>query len=401
LKSDVAIVGAGPAGSAAAYFLARDGVDVLLLDKASFPRDKICGDGVSSRALAVLERMGLGPWLRSNDFVEPETMLLAAPNGQIVTRSPDQREFSYGRVIPRVQLDQALLRQAAAAGARVVEGVRAIGLERQGAGEVCLVGKTDDGRTRRMGTRLIVAADGAHASFTRTLGLICRPPDLMAMRAYFEGVEGAPTLLEVHYERAILPGYGWIFPTNHWQANVGVGVYASDVRSRALNLKDTFHRFVANNPRSQARLGRARMVGPARGYPLRTGVGGTIPYTDNVLVAGEAASLVSPLTGEGIAAALESGELAARHVRDALKSGDCSATALAAYGRELHRRYWREHRAARILRRLLGIPWVMNHIVRRAQRDPDFALLIGYVIIGVTSPAAVLQPGPILRMLAG
>jgi geranylgeranyl reductase family protein len=401
LKSDVAIVGAGPAGSAAAYFLARDGVDVLLLDQSSFPRDKVCGDGVGSRALAVMERMGLGPWVRSNDFLEPETMLLAAPNGQIVTRSPDRREFSYGHVIPRVQLDRALLDRAMTAGARVVEGVKVVSLERLRAGGVRLLCQGKNKNTVRVEARLVVAADGAHASFTRNLGLIRRPPDLLAMRAYFDGVRGDPTLLEVNYERAILPGYGWIFPIGDGRANVGVGVYASQVRSRALNLKGAFRSFVSESPRARARLSQARLISPARGYPLRTGVGGTIPYADNVLIAGEAASLVSPLTGEGIATALESGELAAQHVRGALESGDFSAPALAAYGRELHRRYGRDHRAACILRRLLSIPWVVNHVIHRAQHDPDFALLIGYIIIGLTSPTAALRPGPFIKILTG
>jgi flavin-dependent dehydrogenase len=328
-------------------------------------------------------------------------MLLSAPNGQIVTYSPDRREFSYGRVVPRIQLDQALLGQATAAGARLIEGVKAVGLERVISGRVRLVGKGGDGNIVRVETGLVVAADGAHALFTSTLGLARRLPDLIALRAYFEGMRGSPTLLEMHYERTILPGYGWIFPIGDGRANVGVGAYASEVRSRRLNLKEALRRFVADNPSAQARLGQARMVGPAGGYPLRTGVGGTIPYADNVLVAGEAASLVNPLTGEGIAAALESGELAARHARRALESGDCSAAALAAYGRELHRRYGRDHRAARILRRLLSIPWVMNRVVRCAQRDPDFALLIGHIIIGMTSPAAVLRPGPIVRILVG
>ena len=400
MKSDVAIVGAGPAGSAAAYFLARAGVDVLLLDKAVFPRDKVCGDGVSSRALAVLERMGLEPWVQGNGFVEPETMLLSAPNRKFMTCSPDRREFSYGRVIPRFQLDQALLKQATAAGARLVEKTKVAGMGRPHPGKVHLVGERD-GHSMHIETCLVIAADGAFAPFTSTLRLIRRPPDLMALRAYFEGVRGSPTLLEIHYERTILPGYGWIFSMSGGRANVGVGAYASEVRSRWVNLKEALCRFITNNPHAQERLGRARMAGPARGCPLRTGVGGTIPYADNVLVAGEAASLVNPLTGEGIATALESGELAARHARRALESGDCSTAALAAYGRELHRRYGRDHRAARILRRLLSIPWVTNRVVRRAQRDPDFALLIGYIIIGVTPPPTVLRPASILKMLVG
>jgi len=211
-----------------------------ILDKTSFPRDKTCGDGVSSRALAVLECMGLGPWVQGNGFVEPETMRLSAPNGQFVTYSPDPREFSYGRVIPRFQLDQALLARAVAAGARLAERVKITGLEWLRSGKVRLVGE-EDGHTVRVEARLVIAADGAFAPFTSTLGLIRHPPNMLALRAYFEGVEGSPTLLEIHYERAILPGYGWIFPVSDGRANVGVGAYASEVRSRRLNLRDALH----------------------------------------------------------------------------------------------------------------------------------------------------------------
>jgi geranylgeranyl reductase family protein len=395
LKSDVLVVGAGPAGASAAYFLAGAGIDVLLVDREVFPREKVCGDGLASRALVMLERMGLGDWLKR--FPEPEVMLLSSPNGEAVRIRPERPEgFSYGRVIPRLRLDEAVVERAVVAGARLLDGTKVTSLE-QRKGGLHLRGERN-GQIVHLDARLAIAADGGQASFTRRLGLIRRPPDLVAVRAYFEGDVGPETRPEFHVERIIMPGYSWIFPMGGGLANVGTGALVSTVKEGSLSLAKVMRQFVANNPYARERLQSAEMISPVQGHPLRTDLRGTRPYGQGVLVAGEAAGLVNPLSGEGIAYALESGEMAATHARRALESGDLSEATLSGYGRALHRRYGAEHQAARFLRIFFKYPWLLNRLVRRMQQDPDFALTFGLVLIGIESPRTVLSPRFLSRL---
>jgi geranylgeranyl reductase family protein len=395
MKGDVIVVGAGPAGASAAYFLAGAGVDVLLVDQEVFPREKVCGDGLASRALAVLERMGLGDWLRG--FPEPEVMLFSSPNGEAVRIQPERPEgFSYGRVIPRISLDEAVVERAAVAGARLLEGAKIASLEQWKDG-LRLRGERN-GQTVYLDAQLAIAADGGQASLTRRLGLIQRPPDLVAVRAYFEGDVGPENRPEIHVERVIMPGYDWIFPMGGGRVNVGTGTLVSTVKEGSLSLAKVMRQFVANNPYARERLRLAEMVSPVQGHPLRTDLRGTRPYGQRVLVAGEAAGLVNPLSGEGIAYALESGEMAATHARCALESGDFSEAALSAYGRALRRRYGADHRVARFLRIFFKYPWLLNRLVRRMQQDSDFALTFGLVVIGVESPRTVLSPRFLSRL---
>jgi len=403
LKSDVIVVGAGPAGASAAYFLAGAGIDVLLVDREVFPREKVCGDGLASRALAVLERMGLGDWLRG--FPEPEVMLFSSPNGAAARIRPERPEgFSYGRVIPRLRLDEAVVERAVVAGARLLDGTKVTNLE-QWKGGLHLRGERNGstsspqgGQIVHLDARLAIAADGGQASLTRRLGLVRRPPDLVAVRAYFEGDVGPETRPEFHVERVIMPGYNWIFPMGEGRANVGTGTLVSTVKEGRLSLAKVMRQFVANNLYARERLRLAEMVSPVQGHPLRTDLRGTQPYGQRVLVAGEAAGLVNPLSGEGIAYALESGEMAATHARRALENGDFSETTLSAYGRALHRRYGADHQAARFLRIFFKHPWLLNRLVRRMQQDPDFALTFGLVVIGVESPRTVLSPRFLSRL---
>jgi len=399
--AQVIVVGAGPAGVSAAFFMARAGVDVLLVDRATFPRDKPCGDGVTASGLAVLERMGLLEWITGNDFLEPQELLLASPDGAVARARPAPREgFSYGYVIPRLKLDAALVERAVTAGARLQEGVSIKSIDYLNAHRVRLVGRAA-GRPVALETSLVIAADGGQSSFTRQIGLVPGPPELVALRGYMENDTGDPALLEIHWESAIMPGYGWIFPLGEGRVNVGIGAYSAIVRRRGLNLHDQWRKFLTQNPDTRARLRQARQAGPVRGQPLRTDADRVTPLADNVLVAGEAAGLANPLTGEGIGPSLECGEIAAAHACRALERGTFSAAALAPYGHAFHRRFDPIHRSARWLRWLLSYRWIANRVVRRARRDPDFALRLGHIVIGIASPAKALAPSNVARFLLG
>lgn len=399
---EVVIVGGGPAGSTAAYFLAQAGIKVCIVDKQTFPRDKVCGDGVVGSILTRLERMGMQEWLAANSFNAPGEILFSAPNGQAVHLIPDDRQRCYGRVIPRFTLDEAILRQALKAGAELLTGVKLTGMTRVSPAQVQLSGQHNgQSAPLQLNSKLLITADGAHASFTRQLGLVKGGPDLVAIRAYFENVAGRESLLEIHYDKMLTPGYAWIFPMTQGQANVGLGTYVQRSRQRDVDLKESLRQFMDTNPYARERLGQARMAGPLRGYPLRSQMNTVTPVADNILVTGEAAGLVNPLNGEGIGTAIISGELAARQAQAALATGDFSALALSPYAKALRQTIGRNHKIAHILRQLLSMPGVLNRAVRRGQHDHDFAQTLFSVIVEVKPPSAILSPGFMLKLLAG
>lgn len=400
--TQVVVVGAGPAGASAAFFLAQANVNVLLVDQATFPRDKPCGDAISCRSLEVLARMGLTEWVAGNDFAEPQELLFTSPDGTAVRDRPDPCDglSSYGYIIPRLTLDAALVERAVAMGARLQDGVRIVGMERLSAHCVRLTGFMA-GRSVAFNAPLVIAADGGRVSFTQRLGLVHRPPEAVAVRGYVECDDGAPKLLGIHWERSVAPGYGWIFPAGHGRVNAGIGTYSATVRQHSLNLCELLRRFLSRNLHVRARLRHARLLGPVRGCPLRTDADRVTPLADNVLVAGEAAGLVNPLSGEGIGPSLECGELAAAHACRALENGDFSARGLTTYGRAFHQKFDAFHRSARRLRWLMSWPWIVNRGARRACHDHNFALLFGYILIGLVSPARAFKPSVLVRLLAG
>jgi len=390
---DVAIVGAGPAGSVAAQQLASAGVRVLLLERTAFPRDKACGDGVSAAGLAVLARTGLGEW--ASQFPAPETLRLAAPNGQVLDMQPRADTLAcYGRTIPRRLLDAQLAQAAVNAGARLMEKRCVQNVElANGAPPVIIA------QGLKTSAQLVILADGSNAPITRRLGLSRNPPELVAVRQYFRGYTGPSERLEVHFQREIIPGYTWLFPTGGGRVNVGTGTFIERVRRNGVNLRKTLSCFVNDPTVAEGRLARAEPAGSIRGHSLRTRLNCTQTHAERVLVAGDAAGLVNPLSGEGIAAALESGEIAAAHALSALSAGDFSAQALAPYTQALKNHYGADQRAARILRLAMNSPWLLNHIFGRLQQDQALALLVGYVIIGYKSPRQVLHPATLLRLL--
>jgi geranylgeranyl reductase family protein len=314
-RYDAVVVGAGPAGSIAALVLARGGARVALADKAVFPRDKACGDLIGPRGVQVLADLGL----TVPDVGHGSDLLAVGPSGRR-SRLPAFSGRGYpghGIVVPRVSFDHALREAALAAGA---VGVRA---------RITAVDQDPDGTVRavlaggqRLAGDVIIGADGALSPVARLAGMLDPGAALwgFAVRAYVPGEVPLPLL--VLLESApwrIYPGYGWLFPGADGQANVGIGIGMGGTRHSA-PLRGDLDRFTALL-RSRGDLGEGADIGPVVGGWLRMGGTGTPPAAGNVLLVGDAAGLINPLQGEGIAPAMISARLAA----EAVLAGPCEA----------------------------------------------------------------------------
>ena len=306
-RYDAVVVGAGPAGSVAALVLARGGARVALVDKAQFPRDKACGDLIGPRGVGLLDELGVGV----PDAGQGADLLVVGPSGHRsrLPAFPGRAYPGHGVVVPRLLFDDALRAAAVAAGA---EPVRA---------RVSAADPGPDGRLRALiasdGQRLeadaFIGADGALSPVARLAGML--DPDTalwgFAIRAYVPAEVPLPLLVLLDAAPwRIYPGYGWLFPGDHGQANVGIGV-GLGTRRRQASLRDDLARFCALL-RSAGDLAAGARPGPVTGGWLRMGGTGAPPAAGNVLLAGDAAGLINPLQGEGIGPAMVSARLAAQ-----------------------------------------------------------------------------------------
>jgi len=351
---DAVVVGAGPAGSIAALVLARGGARVALADKAAFPRDKACGDLIGPRGVQVLADLGV----TVPDAGQGSDLLAVGPSGRR-SRLPAFTGRSYpghGIVVPRTAFDHALREAALAAGAAGVRA-RVTAVERDPDGTVRAVLASDG---QRLAGDVIIGADGALSPVARLAGMLDPGAALwgFAVRAYIPGEVPLPLL--VLLESApwrIYPGYGWLFPGADGQANVGIGIGMGGTRHSA-PLRGDLDRFTALL-RSRGDLRPAAEPGPVIGGWLRMGGTGTPAAAGNVLLAGDAAGLINPLQGEGIAPAMISGRLAAEAVlADPCRAGPAYARAMAeTFGRYLPG-------ASALQRALLRRPWAASASMR-------------------------------------
>jgi menaquinone-9 beta-reductase len=359
---DILVVGAGPAGAAAGLAARRRGLDVLVVDKATFPRDKTCGDGLTTAALRLLERLGVD--LRTLPGYMPvrETVLIS-PSGRRVSL-PMPPDGDYAAVVPRVEMDAALVDKARAAGVKVCEGTAVTGIDANDDGVTVSLG--DDGAVR---AAFVVAADG-HYSFVRRCLREAAPPDLgtwHAFRQYFRGVDDPR--LYVLFEADLLPGYAWVFPLPGGRANVGFGVLRRPGTSgKELNAR---WRELLTRPSVRSVLGPdAEAEATHRAWPIPASFEYEALADGRVLYIGDAANAVDPLTGEGIAQAIETATLAV----DAIATGDAAVVGQCyrervrrALGRDLRfaaalQRVLRSRRGARAAVRAAGLTqWTRRH----------------------------------------
>jgi geranylgeranyl reductase family protein len=408
---DVIIVGAGPAGSAVAIDLARSGWRVLLLDKASFPRDKVCGDMLSPPSQRALLRLGCSPAIEADRPACPHRVNSGAfylDGEKLMTgRVPRVRGLTdYGVVIPRMVLDEIVFRQAQAAGVESVElcAVNELQVDATGVS----VFAQHEGKLATFRGRLVIGADGAHSLVARTLNSASNKGKHLsyALRAYFEGVSGDSTQVDILFGKAFFPGYAWIFPLGEGRANVGMGLVMDPHRQERVNLRERFAYWLEQDPAARARLHDARLVGRIVGWPLNTYSPTRRRHGQRILLIGDAANLVDPINGEGIHTALESAQIAAGVADEALHADDLSETSLARYDRRWRAAFGLDLRLADLYVTLAGKRSlrgaglsVLRLVGAAARRDQTYAGIVTGILAGVLPARSSLSASFILKTM--
>lgn len=369
---EIIVAGAGPAGAVAAAFLADRGHDVLLLDQHAFPRDKICGDAVGPFALRVLSALGLKPDIENAGFYPVHSARIVAPSGQDIgirfsEKCPDPLPTLIAR---RRELDHLIQKQAVKLGADFLQA-KILDMENPDGPDVKLRIRSDRSVETKTG-RVLLAADGSGSVIAGKLnGPHPESRTAVAARAYVRGIRIREHTLEGFLSASVWPGYGWIFPTGPDTANIGVGLSIKAFRKRGVPLKHLFNAFLST-PEIQDRLSPDAVVGPVSGWPLRLGWHSAARRVrGRTILIGDAAGLVNPLSGGGIANAVFSGKTAADVISRALKGKSLSAQSLGRYEHRLRKIVRRELVQSEWLRRgIFASPRLVNRSIRFVMRHP-------------------------------
>ncbi|MFY1685632.1 geranylgeranyl reductase family protein [Micromonospora sp. WMMD730] len=397
--ADVIVVGAGPGGSATAYHLARHGVRVLLLEKTEFPREKVCGDGLTPRATRQLIRMGVDTSPEAG-WLHNKGLRVIGGGVRLELDWPDLASFpNYGLVRTRLDFDDLLAQRAVSAGAELRTNVNVIGPVLDGDDRV--VGVTAEvGPDREPATfhaPLVVAADGVSGRFPLALGLAKRedrPIGVAVRRYYHSPAKHDDDYLESWLELrskdsdALLPGYGWIFGLGDGRVNVGLGVLNSSSAFGKTNYRRLLTDWLANTPADWGMTDEANADGPILGAALPMGFNRVPHYTRGVLLVGDSGGMVNPFNGEGIAYAMESGELAAEVIVQALArpAGPERERALTAYPQELKARFGGYYRLGGIFVKLIGRPEVMRMATKHGMPHPMLMRFVLKLLANLTDP---------------
>ena len=374
-SADVIVVGAGPAGSSVGYYLASAGLDVLVLEKTNFPREKVCGDGLTPRAVKALAAMGV-PIAESDGWQRHKGLRIIGGGGRIELDWPELSSYpGYGLIRARTDFDQILAKHAEKAGARVLEGVAVdspVLDDRTGR----IIGVTSKAG-QHFRAPLVVAADGNSSRLSVSMGLHKREdrPLGVAVRTYYTSPRHEDEYLEAWLDlwdgSSLLPGYGWIFGMGDGTSNVGVGLLNTSTGFGDIDYRALLRKWLAAMP-AEWGFTEENRTQPIRGAALPMGFNRTPHYTGGLLLAGDAGGMVNPFNGEGIAYAMESGEMAARVIAQALARPTAAGRerVLQTYPRQLKDAYGGYYTLGRVFVELIGKPSFMKFATRHGVKRP-------------------------------
>ncbi|MDT4913141.1 MAG: menaquinone-9 beta-reductase [Pseudonocardiales bacterium] len=396
--ADVIVVGAGPAGSSAAYWLATAGLDVAVLEKTTFPREKVCGDGLTPRGTRALVDMGIDV-SESNGWLHNRGLRVIGGGQRLHLDWPELTSFPpFGLVRPRADLDAMLVNQAVKAGARLYEQTSVTEPLLDASGRVVGVrGKAADKKPVTFRAPLVLTCEGVSGKLGQHLGVHRndKRPLGVAVRRYYTSPKTHDAYLESWLElwdgkpneSDLLPGYGWIFGMGDGTVNAGLGVLNSSAVFQKTDYRAMLTRWLDNTP-AEWGLREENATCPTRGAALPMGFNRTPHYLRGLLLVGDSGGSVNPFNGEGIPYAMESGKFAAEAAVQALArpAGASRERALEAYPERMRAEWGAYYRLGGVFVKLIGNPKVMQACTRHGLPHPALMRFVLKLLANLSDP---------------
>lgn len=380
-RYDVIIAGAGPAGSSAAAILGQAGKKVLLVDKKNFPRDKTCGDGLTFKCLPALERLNLLErfWESTQVFARGYSLYFS-DNSEITARQPGRNGEAIVFVLPRYRFDEMLFRKAISypsvhpfTGGKVrrllMKGRRVHGIELD-----------DEDKKAEIWAPLLIDATGANSGLAVQAGAGNRNPKscALALRGYFENVDHLTDAVEFYFDKNLLPGYYWIFPTSPTAANIGCGTFQHILQEQHIDLRQKLRHFFTNHPVASQKLKHARLKGDLKGGKIPLALDyRTTRVRPGFIMTGDAAAFTDPITAEGISYALHSGIIAGETAIEALDQNDFSEQSLKKFDTEWKRIFNERFSHAPLLTEITSQDTFREYLVRSFSKNAHAQKALG------------------------
>lgn len=406
-KTDVCILGAGPGGAATALKLSYLGIPSILIDKSIFPRDKVCGDALSGKVSVLFDRLDPEIMNRFREiavqydvwgirFVPPNT----PPIDLFFPLKSDKIGIAPGYVSKRMDFDNFLINEVKKReNITFYDGINIEEIKKTPEGFEL----SDKSGLFKVSTRMLLAANGAHSSFTRKyVGINIEPKHYAgAVRAYYENVtmESDKNLIELHFIDEIVPGYFWIFPLPNNQSNIGLGLRTDVISKRKLNMKKCMEEIISNHPVLSKRFENASRLSEIVGYGLPLGSKKRSISGDHFMLIGDAAYLVDPMTGEGIGNAIYSGFMAAEQTQKCLEFNNFTAKYISDYDERVERVLGKEMILSYRLQKMLSYPIIVKIIAKIINGNKNLIRMMSDMYTDLEKRKQLVNPVFWIKML--
>lgn len=408
IQFDVIIIGAGPAGIIAAIQLAKQDLNICLLEKSTFPRDKICGDALSVDVLNQLEKIDLN-FAKRFELLTQKTpssgVKIVAPNQQFLDIPFYYKgDKKFGYICKRMDFDNFLFQELKEfKNITVVENCKVKDIVINDNEVIVSVDSKLKNKNTKFKSKIILGADGAQSVVNKKTiqNKVNHKHYSAGLRVYYKNVTNfhQENFIELHFFKDILPGYLWIFPLPNNEANVGIGMLSSYVSKKKVNLKKTLQRLIETDPNLKERFENAEALEKVKGFGLPLGAKKRKISDNRVLLLGDAAGLIDPFSGEGIGNAIRSGRVAAEQVKKCFKNNDFSQQININYDKEIYRLMQKEFKISRTLQNLCKYPRLFNMIIKKANKNEALREFLIGTLEDVEKKKLLTKPSFYYRLL--